>query len=170
MLRRHGGEAAGQEIVSAVTQADLDKVALLAEVGDILGEHDLHSAVTSLAHLIALFRRHRKTFEQGRAGSVSDRSFLRSLTLPTRRALERYLFIGSASVGRLGGIRLGLVGGRRGRGRLPCGRRTRRIPAAIVAAAAAVSARFEVLKVIDPDFDLRAFLTVMAGPRVWPPV
>src|SRR5207237_210056 len=47
------GEAVGEQVVAAVAVLDFDEVALLAEVGHILDEHELHAAVLALEHLAA---------------------------------------------------------------------------------------------------------------------
>src|SRR5262249_45008932 len=58
VFRRHRGQAVRQQIVTAIAVLDLNQVALLAEVGHVLRQHQLHAAVTALAYLIALFGWH----------------------------------------------------------------------------------------------------------------
>ena len=51
--RRHGRQALRQQIIAAIAVLDLDEIALLAEVGNVFGQHQLHAAVLALEDLIA---------------------------------------------------------------------------------------------------------------------
>ena len=48
MLRRNGGHAARQKVVSAVARLDFHQLALLAQVRHVLGEDELHAPVRAL--------------------------------------------------------------------------------------------------------------------------
>ena len=53
LFRRDDGVAVGEEVVAGVAGLDLDDFALLADVFEVVDEHDERAAVRPLLHLVA---------------------------------------------------------------------------------------------------------------------
>ena len=96
--RRQGGEAARHEVIAPVAGPHLDHVALFAKVGHVFGQHQLHAAVRSLEHLVALLlplflRRRHDLSPRGCSRSLKRDVFF--LAAAARRRFHCFGFISS---------------------------------------------------------------------------